>query len=63
MDRTSGEEISIFVRDEETGRLVFNAGALQAIGLNPAHVQQRGYPVKQPAVLTVAGASKLEQVA
>jgi hypothetical protein len=63
MDRTPDEAINIFVRDEETRRLVFNASALQALGLNPAHVQQRGYPVNQPAALTVAGASKLEQVA
>ena len=30
MDRKSDEKISIFVRDQETGRLVFNACALQS---------------------------------
>jgi len=49
------------VRDEETGRLVFNACALQSWGLDPAYVQQRGYPVKPPAVLVDASSSKLEQ--
>ena len=61
MDKKSDEEVSIFVRDEKTGRLVFNARALKVLGLNSTHVQQRGYPVKQPAVLTDAGASKLKQ--
>jgi hypothetical protein len=63
MDRESDEKISIFVRDEETGRLVFNESALQALGLNPAHVQQRGYPVGKPAALTDADANKIEQAA
>jgi hypothetical protein len=61
MDRKSDEKISIFVRDQVTGRLVFNACALQSWGLDPAYVQQRGYPVKPPAVLVDASSSKLEQ--
>jgi hypothetical protein len=45
MDRKSDEEISLFVRNEQTGRFLFNDRALQALGLDPAQLQQRGYPV------------------
>jgi hypothetical protein len=45
MERKSGEEISLFVRDEQTGRFLFNAKALQALGINPVAAQQRGYPL------------------
>jgi hypothetical protein len=45
MERKSGEEISLFVRDEQTGRFLFNAKALQALGINPVTAQQRGYPL------------------
>ena len=36
MDRKSDEEISLFVRHEQTGRFLFNDRALQALGLDPA---------------------------
>ena len=45
--KKSGEEICLFVRDEQTGRLLFNAKALQALGINPVEAQQRGYPMKE----------------
>jgi hypothetical protein len=35
MERKSDEEICLFVRDEQTGRFVFNAKALRALGINP----------------------------
>ena len=43
MERVSDEEICLFVRDEQTGRFLFNAKALQALGINPVDAQQRGY--------------------
>ena len=51
MERKSDDEICLFVRDEETGRLLFNAKALQALGINPEEAQQRGYPMKEQSAL------------
>jgi hypothetical protein len=36
-------EVSLFVRDQVTGRLVFNSKAIEALGLCPAELAQRGY--------------------
>jgi hypothetical protein len=36
-------ELSLFVRDQTTGRLVFNSKAIEALGLSPAELAQRGY--------------------
>ena len=47
VDRKSDEEICLFVRDEQSGRFLFNAKALQALGINPVEAQQRGYPLKE----------------
>jgi hypothetical protein len=52
--KKSGEEICLFVRDEQTGRLLFNAKALQALGINPVEAQQRGYPMKEQSALVEA---------
>ena len=52
MDGKSDEEISLFVRDEQKGRFLFNAKALQALGINPVKAQQRGYPLKEVAEAT-----------
>jgi hypothetical protein len=46
MERKSDEEISLFVRDEQTGHIHFNAKALHALGINPMQAQQRGYLLK-----------------
>jgi hypothetical protein len=46
MEGKSGEEICLLVRDEQTGRFLFNAMALQALGINPVEAMQRGYPLK-----------------
>ena len=35
--------LSLFVRDQATGRLVFSSKAIEALGLNPAEMAQRGY--------------------
>ena len=39
-------QIALFVRDERTGRYVFNARALKALGIDPVEAQDRGYPLK-----------------
>jgi hypothetical protein len=44
--RKLGEEICLFVSDEQTGRFLFNAEALQALGINPVEARQRGYPMR-----------------
>ena len=43
----SDEEISLFVRDEQTGHLHFNAKALHSIGIDLVQAQQRGYLTKE----------------
>jgi hypothetical protein len=48
MDRNTDEEISLFVRDEKTGRFMFNDRAVQALGLDPIRLRQRGFPVSVP---------------
>jgi hypothetical protein len=44
VDRKSNEEIKLFVRDEQSGRLIFNGKALRALGIDPVGPQKRGYP-------------------
>jgi hypothetical protein len=48
MERKSVEEISLFVRDERTGRFYFNAKALHAMGISPIQAQQCGYLLQEP---------------
>ncbi len=43
-----GDQIAIFIREERTGRLAFNAQALRALGIDPAEVRARGYYLKDP---------------
>jgi hypothetical protein len=43
------EEVSLFVRDRITGRLVFNSKAIEALGLSPVELTERGYPVDREA--------------
>ena len=45
MPEESDETISLFLRDERTGRRVFNARALQALGIDPVDVHERGFPI------------------
>ena len=47
METKTVEEISLFVRDERTGRLMFNAKALHALGIDPTLARQCGYPLKE----------------
>jgi hypothetical protein len=39
-------EVSLFVRDRTTGRLVFNPKAIEALGFSPAELARRGYPLE-----------------
>jgi len=38
-------EVSLFVRDRVTGRLLFNPAAIEALGLSPRELALRGYPL------------------
>jgi hypothetical protein len=51
METKSDEEICLFVRDEQSGRFLFNATALRALGINPVEAEQRGYPLKKQSAL------------
>jgi hypothetical protein len=57
MEIKSQEEISLFVRDEETCRILFNARALLVLGIDPVLAKQRGYPLKEAADMAVAAPS------
>jgi hypothetical protein len=57
VDRKSDEEIDLFVRDEQSGRFLFNAKALQALGIDPVEAQKRGYPLKIPEAVEELAAS------
>jgi hypothetical protein len=47
MERKSDEEFCLFVRDEQTGPILFNAKSLRALGINTVEAHQRGYPMKE----------------
>jgi hypothetical protein len=38
-------EVSLFVRNRATGRLVFTSTAIEALGLSRIDLAQRGYPL------------------
>jgi hypothetical protein len=58
MERKSVEEISLFVRDVQTGHIHFNAKALYALGINPIQAQQCGYLLKElPDAPDIAGST------
>ncbi len=47
MEIKTDEKISLFIRDEQTGRFLFNARALQALGIDPALAPHSGYPLTE----------------
>lgn len=55
-------ELSLFVRDRVTGRLVFNSKAIEALRLKTTELAQRGYPldvdVTSPAIVPEDGTSE-----
>jgi hypothetical protein len=40
-----GTELNLFVRHRTSGRLVFNPKAIEALGVSPAELAERGYPL------------------
>ena len=46
MQQQFGNQIALFIRDETTGRYVFNAQALKALGIDPTAARDRGYSLK-----------------
>ena len=46
MQQQFDNQIALFGRDERTGRYVFNAQALKALGIDPAEARDRGYLLK-----------------
>jgi hypothetical protein len=45
MRENSENQIALFIRDDRTGRQVFNLQALKALGIDPAEARDRGYPL------------------
>jgi hypothetical protein len=46
MPQNSDNQITLFIRDGETGRRAFNPKALNALGVDPAVARELGYPLK-----------------
>jgi hypothetical protein len=49
MQEKSVEQVTLFIRDQMTGRHVFNSEALLTLGIHPAEAQSRGFPINLPA--------------
>jgi hypothetical protein len=47
MEAGSDKYIYLFVRDEQTRRILFNTKALQALGIDPIEARKRGYPMEE----------------
>jgi hypothetical protein len=45
MQEKPNEQIRLFVRDQTTGRHLFNPEALRALGINPEEAQERGFQI------------------
>ena len=48
MPENSDNQITLFIRDEKTGRYAFNAKALKALGVDADEARERGYSLKEP---------------
>jgi len=46
MPQNLDNQITLFIRDEKTGRHAFNPKALKALGVDPAVARELGYPLK-----------------
>jgi len=57
MQIEADEEVSLFVRDRATGRFVFNSKAIEALGLSPTELAERGYPVDSEIVGSINSAA------
>jgi hypothetical protein len=47
MDTKSAENICLFVRDQHTRRIVFNAKTLQVLGIDAIQARERGYLMEE----------------
>jgi hypothetical protein len=47
MSQRSNNQITLFIRDGKTGRYMFNAKALKALGIDPAVARELGYPLNE----------------
>jgi hypothetical protein len=47
MSQNSDSQITLFIRDEKTGRHAFNPKALKALGVDPVAARELGYPLKE----------------
>jgi hypothetical protein len=47
MQQQFDNQIALFIRDETTGRYVFNAQALKALGIDPAEARGSGIPTQR----------------
>jgi hypothetical protein len=54
VERKPDEEICLLVRDPQTRRFLFNAKALQALGINAVEAQERGYLIEERSPLAEA---------
>ena len=48
MQEKVDNQITLFIRDEKTGRHAFNTKALKALALDPGEARERGYTFKEP---------------
>lgn len=47
MTEKSDNQISLFIRDEKSGRYAFNSKALKALGVDPTEACERGYALEE----------------
>jgi hypothetical protein len=45
MQEKPNEQVRLFIRDQTTGRHMFNPEALRALGIDPAEAQERGFQI------------------
>jgi hypothetical protein len=49
----SEHQITLFVRDEKTGRYAFNARALKALGVDPVEARERGISTQRTGKIPI----------
>jgi hypothetical protein len=51
MQEKANDQVKLFIRNQSIGRHMFNPEALQALGINPAEAQERGFQITPHARL------------
>ena len=56
MQEKPNEQVRLFIRDQTTGRHMFNPEALRALGIDPEEAQERGFQItpRSEAVVDIA---------